>query len=96
MSFEIDTKNKTHDNNVVSITKTLNSQFSPKDKLLLICSPLGGYSLLDPEKSAKICEICGLNKKKVEMKNNSPYQKFLEVSEPFFKKVLTRRRQSIK
>mgnify|MGYP001034219440 CR=1 FL=1 len=50
MSFESDKKSKMDETNVESKTKTLNSEFSPKDKLLLICSPLGGYSLLDKEK----------------------------------------------
>ena len=33
-----------------AVPKKLSSAFSPKDKLFLVCSPLGGYSLLDHTK----------------------------------------------
>jgi len=36
--------------NVISVPKKLSKAFSPKDKLFLICSPLGGYSLLNETK----------------------------------------------
>ena len=36
--------------NVISVPKKLSNAFSPKDKLFLICSPLGGYSLLNNTK----------------------------------------------
>ena len=35
---------------IKAVPKKLSKQFSPKDKLFLICSPLGGYSLLDNTK----------------------------------------------
>jgi len=50
MSYENDIKNQSFESSVVHRPKKLSSAFSPKDKLFLVCSPLGGYSLLDEKK----------------------------------------------
>jgi len=50
MSTEINKKNQSFEISVVHRPKKLSSAFSPRDKLFLLCSPLGGYSLLDDTK----------------------------------------------